>query len=45
MIAQKRMQAEEQTEERRHNGLVSFGADVRRLVAPVLGKNIDIIKV
>ena len=39
MIAQKRMQAEEQTEERRHNGLVSFGADVRRLVAPVLGKN------
>lgn len=27
------------TEERRHNGLVSFGADVRRLVAPVLGKN------
>lgn len=27
------------SQERRHNGLVSFGADVRRLIAPVLGKN------
>ncbi len=25
--------------ERRNNGLVSFGADVRKLVAPVLGRN------
>ncbi len=31
--------APEPTQERRRNGLISFGADIRRLIAPVLGKN------